>query len=474
MLQKISLIPVVLVLLILSSGWIVMAQSDCNLPPQLVVGGVAQVTEGQSNNVRESPSRDATRLGVIPSGEIFEVLEGPTCADGLQWWRVHHGNLIGWTVEGSDGEYWIVPIAEQPVEPPLVLSTTVITTENITQLQPIRDLSCDTGPDSSLLVALGSRVVAMSCGFYNMGNANLSSREQSVRDHIGIIDLETGQHLLTLSGEGDDVYPIAFVPDGHLLWFSQESSRSPFVLHLSDITTGEEINRAEIVYGQSATHLFIHPVFYANNTRFALLYVDEGEYILHRWDATTLTLLEEQVFEKPEQVNENSIVAFAIAPDGERFAINYYELLDGRLGDRSELAIYSTDNPQPEVVFNNQLVTSVANADITFSPSGYFIIGSGDLAVQIGGGDPVIYWWNAADGTQVAEWEVPHMNSGRIEFSPDNKLIVVGGDKVYDVSSGELIHTLQHSYWWNAAFSADGTFLVTYGSPLTTIWAVAP
>lgn len=66
-----------------------MAQSECNLPPQLIVGGMAQVTEGQSNNVRENSSRDATRLGVIPPGDFFEVLEGPTCADGLQWRRVH-------------------------------------------------------------------------------------------------------------------------------------------------------------------------------------------------------------------------------------------------------------------------------------------------------------------------------------------------------------------------------------------------
>lgn len=50
---------------------------------------MAQVTEGQSNNVRENSSRDATRLGVIPPGDFFEVLEGPTCADGLQWRRVH-------------------------------------------------------------------------------------------------------------------------------------------------------------------------------------------------------------------------------------------------------------------------------------------------------------------------------------------------------------------------------------------------
>jgi WD40 repeat protein len=471
MMQKV-IIKLFLVLSILCPSWMAMAQSDCSLAPQLVIGEMAQVSEGQSNNVRENPSRDATRLGVIPSGGILEVLEGPTCADGLRWWRVHYENLIGWTVEGSDGEYWLLPMTEQiqASELPLALPTIVITAENASQLQPIRSLNCDNGPESSVLVALGSRVVAMNCGAYNIRETNLSLHEQLLRDHLGIIDLETSQHVMTLSGEGASVSPIRFLPDGHLLWLSQEDSNSPLTLHLSDITTGEEITRTEINYEGGSGGLFIHPVFYANGTRFALFYLDDEQYVLHRWDASKLTLLEEQVFEIPEAMVEGDDVSFAIAPDGEHFAISYRV----REGEHSELAIYASTNPQAEAVISLPFVVFNQSAYFTFSPSGNFIVGVGCRAVEIACGNSAIFWWSAADGTQVAEWDVPLEIAGRLSFSPDSRLLIMGGRILYDVDTGEVVQILEQGYWYDAVFSADSTFILTHGDPETRIWTVAP
>jgi hypothetical protein len=462
-----------LVLMILCPSWFAMAQSDCILPPHLVIGEMAQVTAGQSNNVRDTPSQDATRITVIPSGGTFEVLDGPMCADGFHWWQVRYGNLIGWTVEGSDGEYWLLPVTEQiqVSETPLVLSTTIITPENAAHLQPNRTVNCDNGPEYSVLTALGSRVVALNCGYYSSRATNASLQEQLVHDHLGIIDLETSQQVLTLSGEGDDVYPIAFLPDGHLLWFSQESRKTPFILHLSDITTGEEINVAQIDYEESATGLFIDPVFYANDTRFALLYLDDGDYVLHRWDATTLTLLQGQIFETPPAlVDDGGAVSFAIAPDGERFAINYR--VRDEVSERSELAIYASTNPQPEAVISLPFVVFNQPAYLSFSPSGNFIVGAGCRAVQIACGNPAIYWWSASDGTQVAEWDVPVEDVGNLRFNPDSSLMLMR-TVMYDVDTGEVVHTLPINATY-ATFSADGTFILTHGDPVTTIWTVQP
>ncbi|MCB9452951.1 MAG: SH3 domain-containing protein [Anaerolineaceae bacterium] len=92
----------------------VLAQDDPNCPgappPLLVVGEHGRVLPGDANNVRDTPTRSGTKIGAIPGGEVFTVLEGPVCADGLNWWRVTYGDLTGWTVEGASGAYWVEPL----------------------------------------------------------------------------------------------------------------------------------------------------------------------------------------------------------------------------------------------------------------------------------------------------------------------------------------------------------------------------
>lgn len=88
-----------------------LAQEDPNCPgaptPQLGINGQGRVTPGDANNVRDIPAKSGTKTGEIPGGEIFNVLEGPTCADGLNWWRVSYKDLTGWTVEGQGMDYWV-------------------------------------------------------------------------------------------------------------------------------------------------------------------------------------------------------------------------------------------------------------------------------------------------------------------------------------------------------------------------------
>ncbi len=96
------------------------AQPDPNCPgaplPRLEVGGQGIITPGSSNNVRDAASRDGNRMGSISGGEIISILEGPVCADELNWWRVEYQGGTGWTVEGTLEEYWIEPydLTSQP------------------------------------------------------------------------------------------------------------------------------------------------------------------------------------------------------------------------------------------------------------------------------------------------------------------------------------------------------------------------
>jgi hypothetical protein len=81
-----------------------------NLPPtQLSIGSTGRVKAGNSSNLRSEASTSGTKLGAIPSGGVFSVLEGPICDGDLRWWRVDHNGLAGWTAEGQGEEYWVEP-----------------------------------------------------------------------------------------------------------------------------------------------------------------------------------------------------------------------------------------------------------------------------------------------------------------------------------------------------------------------------
>jgi hypothetical protein len=69
-----------------------------------------QVTPGDTNNVRPEPT-SSTVVGQIPGGEQFTVLDGPQCGlNGLTFWQVQYGDLIGWTAEGQGNDYWLEPL----------------------------------------------------------------------------------------------------------------------------------------------------------------------------------------------------------------------------------------------------------------------------------------------------------------------------------------------------------------------------
>lgn len=119
-----AILPAVLIF----GTWAAFAQQDPNCPgaplPRLSSGTQARVLPGDANNVRDAASRSGTRIGSIPGGEVFEVIDGPVCADSLNWWQIAYGALAGWTVEGSGAEYWVEPYeADVPAAQPTVRPT---------------------------------------------------------------------------------------------------------------------------------------------------------------------------------------------------------------------------------------------------------------------------------------------------------------------------------------------------------------
>lgn len=115
------------------------AAAGCDLPARLSIGQQAIVSPGLANRVRSAASLDAERLGVIEAGEIVRIEAGPLCADGYHWYGVSNAAIAGWTVEGSDGEYWLIYHAACHDSPPTRLTSGMTATVSRESALNIRD-----------------------------------------------------------------------------------------------------------------------------------------------------------------------------------------------------------------------------------------------------------------------------------------------------------------------------------------------
>lgn len=63
-------------------------------------------------NVREKPGTNQTIVGIIYKNDKVQItIEPPICGDGYLWWKVQaiKTGVIGWAVEGVEGERWLSP-----------------------------------------------------------------------------------------------------------------------------------------------------------------------------------------------------------------------------------------------------------------------------------------------------------------------------------------------------------------------------
>lgn len=71
----------------------------------------ASTQSSTSNRVRSAPGTGANILGLLQPGKAVQITGGPQCVQGYVWWKVKtlQGSLEGWTAEGQDKDYWLVP-----------------------------------------------------------------------------------------------------------------------------------------------------------------------------------------------------------------------------------------------------------------------------------------------------------------------------------------------------------------------------
>jgi len=84
--------------------------TPCNVPVDLTIGGRARLL--RDLRVRDTAHPEGLVLTVAPLGSLAEVLEGPSCVGGFNWWRVRVVvlNVIytGWAADAqTDGNPWL-------------------------------------------------------------------------------------------------------------------------------------------------------------------------------------------------------------------------------------------------------------------------------------------------------------------------------------------------------------------------------
>jgi hypothetical protein len=80
---------------------------------RLRIGDKAKVSSDPplANRVRSDASLTSAILGYIQPDEEVTILDGPGCSANWVWWKVRslETSLEGWTAEGDDEGYWLVP-----------------------------------------------------------------------------------------------------------------------------------------------------------------------------------------------------------------------------------------------------------------------------------------------------------------------------------------------------------------------------
>jgi len=235
------------------------------LAPRLSIGIQGQVVIGGfPNNIRDLPGTSGKYLGEIPPGQNFTVLDGPRCSliDKLVWWQVNYNNIIGWTAEGKDGEYWVTPL-NLVGTPQAVPLKSPITTANAGQVAVVPGLTANglvaLSPNGDLLAQAAITNGQMMVQVFQIGSTNtapglpleavVTSLAFDPTSTLILIGLDQGTTLLAaitpssldvrlqMPGHTGAVNALAFSGDGKLI----VSGGADGVVRLWDASSGANL-----------------------------------------------------------------------------------------------------------------------------------------------------------------------------------------------------------------------------------------
>ena len=95
----------------------------CYPPLGFSVGDLARVEYEDTlpKNLRDTPSYNGNILYTLVKGIPLEIIGGPGCVEGMNWWQVRvmaTFEVTGWMGEGGRSNYWIRPFTPHPDQDP--------------------------------------------------------------------------------------------------------------------------------------------------------------------------------------------------------------------------------------------------------------------------------------------------------------------------------------------------------------------
>lgn len=215
----------------------IVTPESCVLPPRLEIGTIAAVTPGEPNWIHRQPARSTEKIGEIPGGEQVTVLDGPRCdlSTRMNYWQVDYNGLIGWTSEGSDGDYWLQPIL--PIEDDLLVDFVrqaqeptwldAVSSDTLVELSPgglflalgdtLGSVSLWLAPESELILAVDRQSPITAIEFHNS-------------DSIIAIGSADGRVFVARNLLGDDLPSLTFGHDSAVSTIAISNDRSLLVV----------------------------------------------------------------------------------------------------------------------------------------------------------------------------------------------------------------------------------------------------
>lgn len=409
MLKRLLLLSIVLLALWPQS----LAQEDCSTAPspRLRIGISAQTSSGQSNNVRDAADTDAERLGQIPPDSQFIVLSDATCADGYYWYQVDYQGLVGWTVEGAEGEYWLIPVLS---------NTQIMTPENISQLQVINQFTC---PELELAYALA---------WSPDGTHLLWACRSSGIYLTDWLSQETKNFPMAENLRSSSIKLAAFYADG-TRFFQYLYPTATFF----EISTGQVIDSYTPSDGVSASFAIA-----AHGNTLATA----GEFGIHLIDLLSL----EEIATLSRE--ESSLVySLTFSPDGERLAFS---------GDGDAISVWTIATGE---ILRIPLAASHIQR-LRFSPSGLYILAAVCLVPNRGDcNEAALQWIDATSGEITSTWQESDWNEIiHIHFGQDLVFIRANGHfEILQISTDERLYSSNEQYSFGDILpSVDGRLLV--------------
>lgn len=390
-----------------------------SLASRLVASEAGRVTPGSPNNVRSRPGTDHDKVGEIPGGGIFVILDGPACADNMAWWYVEYQGLVGWTPEGSDGDYWL--------EPPFGMLP-VITTRNASDLRLLNSTEGDT---SGMLekTLYDEHLLAREVNGFYLYQLFVPFDPQSKMEWLRIASF--------VDNFTPDTFPLA------AFTYTQNVVIAVIRTHYADLYRDQLTQSYTNIYGG----LSRDSVFDRHGTRLASVDAN-GEVFIY--DVSLITRRAQPLY----SVNPDGTEIMAFTPDSSRLVT----------GERNIIKVWNGDQLQSTLTAE----TFTEITQLAFSADSRLLAVAGETTK---GG--LVYVWSLETWELLASFP---LDANAVALSPDGTLVAVAHSEqslsLYSTRTTQKITELESNGVTQLVFNRTGTALFGLSTGMAHLWAV--